>query len=106
MKYMGAEEFRDEGFLQEVNRQFFHPLGLALALDIDAGIDEDGYMRVQVWDEKEDPEGWFFGKGELSQEKADNVAQLRASKRNLRNQILERTGLGGSPVQEVNEVPK
>lgn len=28
---MDGEEFRREGYLFEANRQFFHPLGLALA---------------------------------------------------------------------------
>lgn len=100
------EEFRNEGFLQEVNRQFFHPLGLAMAVFTDYGLDEDGCMAVQIYDERDDPEGWFFGEGELSQEKADNVAALRVSKIQLRNEILQRTGLGRSPVQEINEIPK
>jgi hypothetical protein len=30
IKHMDLGEFRDLGFLQEANRQFFHPLGLAL----------------------------------------------------------------------------
>lgn len=29
---MGVKEFREEGYLQEANRQFFHPLGLALEI--------------------------------------------------------------------------
>lgn len=32
-KRMNIKEFREEGYLQEVNRQFFHPLGLALELE-------------------------------------------------------------------------
>ena len=35
---MSLNEFKDKGYLQEVNRQFFHPLGLALFVE----IDEDG----------------------------------------------------------------
>lgn len=31
-KYIDIQEFIDAGYLQEVNRQFFHPLGLALAV--------------------------------------------------------------------------
>lgn len=30
VKYMDMDEFRDAGFLQEANRRFFHPLGIAL----------------------------------------------------------------------------
>lgn len=32
IKWMGVKEFREEGYLQEANRQFFHPLGLALEI--------------------------------------------------------------------------
>jgi hypothetical protein len=28
---MSGDEFREKGYLQEVNRRFFHPLGIALA---------------------------------------------------------------------------
>lgn len=80
-KYLGAKEFRDEGFLQEANRLFFHPLGLALAL---FSNDEDGVLKVQVWDEREDPEGWFFAPGELSKDKIDNVEDLKQSKLAIR----------------------
>lgn len=42
IKWIDAREFKEEGFLQEANRQFFHPHGLALAItritdDDDAG---------------------------------------------------------------------
>lgn len=30
IRYMDMQEFQEGGFLQEANRQFFHPLGLAL----------------------------------------------------------------------------
>lgn len=100
MKYMTAVDFRNEGFLQEVNRQFFHPLGLALALDVDSGIDDEGYLRVQVWDERDDPEGWFFGKNEMSKEKADKVEELRISKADERCRQL---GTVHSVIQLVNQ---
>lgn len=32
IKYLDLREFLDGGFLQEANRQFFHPLGLALEI--------------------------------------------------------------------------
>jgi hypothetical protein len=32
IKWIDAREFREAGFLQEANRQFFHPHGLALAV--------------------------------------------------------------------------
>lgn len=108
---MEPQEFRDEGFLQEVNRQFFHPLGLAMAVNIDYGLDEDGYMSVYIWDERDDPEGWFFAEGEISQEKADKVEALRDSKRVVRNARLNRPDhhykiFGRDTIQGTGEVVK
>src|SRR5438445_10887455 len=34
IKHMPIREFVDEGYLQEVNRQFLHPLGLALEVTV------------------------------------------------------------------------
>jgi hypothetical protein len=47
--------FRESGLLQEANRQFFHPLGLALYWE----TDEDGSQRLGLLRD-EDPEGWVF----------------------------------------------
>lgn len=50
-------EFRRLGYLQEVNRRFLHPLGLALEV-IHA---DDGSERLGgVWDYRDDPEGIVF----------------------------------------------
>lgn len=41
IKRIDAAEFQAEGYLQEVNRRFLHPLGLALeAVDYLMGDDE------------------------------------------------------------------
>jgi len=46
-------EFRTEGYVQELNRQFLHPLGLALEItQEDNGIE---YISG-VWDYRDDPE--------------------------------------------------
>lgn len=59
IKFMDIAEFRALGLLQEVNRSFFHPLGLALSVE----IDEDGNERLQgLWDGRDDPEGWLYVK--------------------------------------------
>lgn len=57
-KVMSATEFREEGYLQELNRCFLHPLGLALATTIDheAGTEVFG----PVYDCRSDPEGIIF----------------------------------------------
>lgn len=53
IKYMEIEEFIDEGYLQEVNRRFLHPLGLALEASLPDGT-------LKVWDYRDDPEGIAF----------------------------------------------
>lgn len=60
--WLAIEEFVSSGLLQEVNRQFFHPLGLALAVKrenggltglagvIDGRDDEEGFVYEQFTD--------------------------------------------------------
>lgn len=65
---MDLEELRDDGWLQEVNRQWFHPRGLALAVVTDTGWSERLWSwltrrptrHLVVLDDRTDPEGWMF----------------------------------------------
>ena len=87
IKYIDIKEFRELGFLQEANRKFFHPLGLA----IEVIIEEDGSEKLgRVWDYREDAEGNFFGKDTIKQEKVDYVEKLRSSKTNSRKEIQDK----------------
>jgi len=61
IKTITAREFYEAGFLQEVNRQFLHPLGLALCVTIDEDDPEDAGEFSSVWDYRDDPEGMTFG---------------------------------------------
>ena len=54
---MDLDEFQQVGFLQEANRLFFHPLGLALAINRD---DEGVQTYLSVLDYRDDPEGYLF----------------------------------------------
>lgn len=72
VNYMDGNIFRDEGYLQEANRQFFHPLGLALELDPKTST-------LKIWDYRDDPEGITFDKTDL-QPKAAHVAQLEGNR--------------------------
>jgi hypothetical protein len=56
--HMSVREFRRLGYLQEVNRRFFHPLGLAL--EVMVGDYEEHFGGVK--DLRDDPEGFVFGK--------------------------------------------
>jgi len=57
IKYISVKEFREEGFLQEVNRNFLHPLGLALEVIID---DNGNEVFGGIWDYRDDPEGLIY----------------------------------------------
>jgi hypothetical protein len=53
-KYMKMSEFKEAGYLQEVNRTFFHPLGLALAVK----VSKDGIVTLKgVQDHRDNPDG-------------------------------------------------
>lgn len=71
VKKMTVKEFREDGYLQELNRRFLHPLGLALEVT----VNEDGTERFSntVWDCREDPEGIIYGPDLLDPEKAKHV---------------------------------
>jgi len=74
VKRIDIKEFRKFGFLQEANRQFFHPLGLALEVIIDEETGEE--TLGGVWDYRDDPEGMLFKSEEINLEKAANVRKL------------------------------
>ena len=85
VKLLDAATFRDDGYLQEANRGFFHPLGLALAMTPEP---MDGSVAIlTVWDFREDPEGIRFEGGGLAQ-KAARVALLADARRPVREKAL------------------
>ena len=91
IKRMDVAEFRSLGFLQEANRQFFHPLGLALEVD----VDDDGNERLSgVWDYRDDPEGIIFGPTTIDRDKVDHVARERLRHAEARRLLI------GAVVQE------
>lgn len=77
---MPIEEFRSEGYLQELNRRFLHPLGLAL----EVVVEDDGTERLGgVWDYRDDPEGMWYADDGLA-EKADHIHDLQVERRPAR----------------------
>lgn len=55
-KIMNLKEFIEIGFLQEANRQFFHPIGLELSVCFDNS--DDG--ELFIIDDRENPEGMKY----------------------------------------------
>lgn len=69
MKFIDLKEFVDFGYLQELNRKYLHPLGLALV--VESG--ERGERTLHVWDGRDDLEGINFAPGSISEIKAANI---------------------------------
>jgi hypothetical protein len=68
-KKIDIKEFTELGYLQEVNRQFLHPLGLALAIF----INEDGeYKLDSIWDSRDDSQGFRYDLKNSSIERIKN----------------------------------
>ncbi len=89
---MDVAEFRQLGLLQEVNRLFFHPRGLALEVLIDG----DGERFGTIWDCRDDAEGVIFGPAPCA-EKARTAAELLEGRAGIR---LDRFGWVVQPVDQ------
>ena len=83
-RHIDLAEFRQLGFLQEANRQFFHPHGLALEMT----FEDDGSVRLSgVWDYRGDPEGIIFA-DPPDPVKRDRVADERERHREARLRLM------------------
>lgn len=85
-KYITVKELRDFGYLQEVNRRFFHPLGLALAVDITEDESED--FILGVLDARDDPEGFIF-----DPDSVETDAERMRKYRNVEDQWQQRCAI-------------
>jgi hypothetical protein len=85
IKRIDIKEFREEGYLQEANRLFFHPLGLALEVI----VDENGNEKLGgVFDARRDKEGFLFSKEDIKSSdfkaKSINIKRKFKTYRNFR----------------------
>lgn len=67
---MSLQEFVDSGLLQEANRLFFHPRGLALGVTF-MGEGHSKAMLLGPILTTDDPEGWEFGVSGLMRKTAE-----------------------------------
>lgn len=101
IKRIDIKEFREKGYLQEANRKFFHPLGLALEVI----IDDNGEEKLGgVWDFRDDPEGILYGEDTLNTEshlqKAKFVAKESFEKARTR---MDKYGFVTQPIKVKKE---
>lgn len=84
INYMDFEEFRQLGYLQEVNRMVLHPLGVAIEVVTDESGKAIGFGRI--WDYRGDDEGMRYGS--VDAEKTNRIAQLWRERAVLREDAL------------------
>jgi hypothetical protein len=91
LKRIDIKEFREKGYLQELNRQFLHPLGLALEIIVDPEGKEPDKLGG-VWDYRQDPDGMAYTEEVLdcdeARGKASNVEKERHQKALIRQKSL------------------
>jgi len=93
IKYMDIKEFREMGLLVELNRTFLHPLGLAL----EVVVNDDGTETIGgIWDSRDDPEGYLYGK--INEDKVKLANEFIAKKHEERRReigfVYQPTGVG------------
>lgn len=83
---MSIKEFREMGLLAELNRTFFHPLGLALEVIIS---EETGKEKLGgIWDYRDDPEGMLYSEKGFPQEKCRQAQRFIEEKHKRREKQL------------------
>ena len=105
-KLMPIEEARTQGYLQEANRQFFHPLGLSLMFS-ERGSD---YGRLWIIDHRDDIEGvaFNFENSELNTEKDLDEARAKCAlvSEEKQKRISMRQGAIGAWIEQIpDEAP-
>ncbi len=85
-KEINLKEFRDFGYLQEVNRRFFHPLGLALIMDCEG--EDESQARLAIQDFRHLNEGHRFPESLISIQKAERIQDELDMRKNYRTQAL------------------
>ena len=103
IKKIEIEDFRKIGYLQEANRRFFHPLGLALEVSI-----EDGKESISgVWDYREDKEGIYY---DIKNSDSERKERFLKNKNFIDSQFKERGDLRkselGFKIEPIEDSPE
>jgi molecular chaperone GrpE len=104
IKKIDIKEFRESGYLQEVNRRFFHPLGLAIEV-----TKEDDEFISGICDYRDDIEGIYYDINNSDEERKskfkknkdfiDKQLKIRLSNRK------SKLGFGVEPIKDSPEIP-
>ncbi|MFW6219333.1 MAG: hypothetical protein ACOC33_00565 [bacterium] len=104
IKRMDIKEFREKGYLQEVNRRFLHPLGLAL----EVLMDEEEEKLGGVWDFRDDPEGLYY---DLKNSPKQRIEKFTKNREFIDKELIIRTanrkemlGFVIEPIPEIKRI--
>ncbi len=96
MNYQSIQSLREQGYIQEANRLFFHPRGLALTVQ----VDDDGTESLAgIQDYRADPEGVYFADGVI------DPAKAQIPQEDFLSHQTHRTALLGNPIQPLPLTP-
>ena len=120
--YLSVAAFANEGYLQELNRVFLHPLGLALSWHPEGhtyesfkkAMEEAGYQYGEdamqnawagaclmgadkprlgaIWDGRDDPEGWIFGWDDIDDTMKDKADNVSREWEARKEERVKRLG--------------
>ncbi len=84
IKKIDIKEFREKGYLQELNRRFLHPLGLALEVI----VNDDGTEQLSgIWDFREDKEEIYYN---IANSEIERKTKFQINKNFVDNELKTR----------------
>jgi hypothetical protein len=85
IKRIDIKEFREKGYLQELNRRFLHPLGLALEIV----REDDGTEKLGgIWDYRDDEEGIYY---DLANSDEERIERFSLNEQFVFNEMMKRS---------------
>jgi molecular chaperone GrpE len=99
VKKMSISEFREKGYLQELNRRFLHRLGLGLSVEVNSNGED---KLSDIFDFRDDEEGIHYDLLNSSEEK---ISRFKKNKKFIDNELSKysdnRVKLFGSEIEPI-----
>lgn len=89
IKRMSVKEFRELGYLQELNRRFLHPLGLTLEVIADLSSGEEKFGGI--WDFRDHDKGIYFAVSDSVFTNDSRFSEFKKKAEFVEKQIQKRT---------------
>ena len=106
-KDISPREFADFGYLQEANRLFFHPLGLALHVTLhEPGNEGDDRFGIADW--RAEPDGGimdYLNRPDKVPEARDKADRVRAARRAKIEARMQLPGMGVASFDGIETIP-